>query len=69
MYNQVIGSQDVYFSTEVIKGSDKFELANVRVYAYIRIASRLDKLLDDNQYKNEDYMKMKKQSFHNSNKE
>lgn len=48
---------------EQIKGSDKFQLKQVRVYTYIRLAAHLDTLLPNIQYKNEDYLKLRKQSL------
>lgn len=47
----------------------EFKQEDVKVYMYMRLIGSLDEVLKNNFYKNDDYLRAKKQHFENANKE
>lgn len=47
----------------------EFKAEDVKVYMYMRLIGSLDEILRNTFYKNDDYLRSKKQQFENANKE
>ena len=60
MYKKVANTQGVHFSTNLTK---QLKYEDIKVYTYIRIIACIDQALQNTQYKNDDYLRSKKQQI------
>lgn len=65
MYQQLINEEVVYCSEKQLM---LMEHNDIKTYAYIRLAGRLDEFLPDSSYKNEDFIRLKRQELENMDK-
>lgn len=65
LYEKIMNKPEVYVKeTELEKWND----VDVKTYAQIRIIGHLDKIVVNTNYKNDDYLRMKKQEIENKSK-
>jgi hypothetical protein len=65
MYQQLINEEVVYCSEKQLM---LMEHNDIKTYAYIRLVGRLDEFLPDACYKNEDFIRLKRQELENMDK-
>lgn len=66
MFNKIVGSHGVHFSINIVKD---FKYEDIKVYTYTRLICRLDEAFLNNHYRNDDYLRSKKQQIENATKE
>jgi hypothetical protein len=62
LYIKVMNDKDVHMSDQKIK---TLEMKDLRTYAFIRLTGYLDSFLNDKNYMDEDYIRVKKQELEN----
>lgn len=55
----------IHFANNILR---EFKYEDLRVYTYIRLIGKLDEVLVSTYYKNEDYLRSKKQQIENADK-
>lgn len=65
MFRKIANLQGVHFSLNLVKD---FKYEDVKVYTYIRIIANIDQALMNTNYKNDDYLRSKKQQIENATK-
>lgn len=60
MFKKVANTQGVHYSTNLIK---EFKYEDIKVYTYIRIIACIDQAFLNTYYKNDDYLRSKKQQI------
>lgn len=66
IFSKIVNSHGVHFSNNIVKD---FKYEDVKVYAYIRLICSLDEAFLNTNYRNDDYLRSKKQQIENANKE
>jgi hypothetical protein len=66
MFKKVANTQGVHYTTNLVK---EFKYEDIKVYAYIRIIACIDQAFLNTHYKNDDYLRSKKQQIENASKE
>ena len=66
LFNKIVNSQGVHFSTNIVKD---FKYEDIKVYTYIRLISSLDEAFLNTNYRNDDYLRSKKQQIENATAE
>lgn len=64
-YHAIMGNSHVHLSTNSM---DSLSEGDTKVYFYVRLIGNIDKYFVDSHFKNDDYIKMKKQQIENMNK-
>ena len=65
LFSKIVNSHGVHFSNNIVKD---FKYEDVKVYAYIRLICSLDEAFLNTNYRNDDYLRSKKQQIENANK-
>lgn len=60
MFVQIINEENTYCSEPQLKA---MQLNDVKTYAYIRLTGYLDDFLPDKEYKNEDFIRIRRQEL------
>lgn len=60
MFKKIANSQGIQFSNSLIK---EFKYEDLKVYTYIRVIACLDQAFQNNNFKNDDYLRSKKQQI------
>lgn len=66
LFKKLIEKEGIHFNMNIIR---EFKQEDVKVYMYMRLIGSLDEVLKNNFYKNDDYLRAKKQHFENASKE
>lgn len=66
MFKKIANSPGIHFSNSLIK---EFKYDDLKVYTYIRVIACLDQVFVNNNFKNDDYLRSKKQQIENATKE
>ena len=66
MFKKLANSQGIHFSSNIIK---QFKYEDLKVYTYIRVIACIDQAFLNNSFKNDDYLRSKKQQIENATKE
>ncbi len=65
MFKKVANSAGVHFSSNLVR---EFKYEDIKVYAYVRIIANIDQVFLNSSYKNDDYLRSKKQQIENATK-
>lgn len=60
-----MNSNGIHFANNILR---EFKYEDLRVYTYIRLIGMLDEILVGTYYKNQDYLRSKKQQIENADK-
>lgn len=66
MFKKVANSAGVHFASNIVR---EFKYEDIKVYAYVRIIANIDQVFLNSSYKNDDYLRSKKQQIENATKE
>jgi hypothetical protein len=66
LFRKVISQPGVHFAINIVR---ELKPEDVKVYTYMRLIGHLDEALLKDYYKNDDYLRSKKQQFENASKE
>ena len=65
IYKSLMNSNGIHFANNILR---EFKYEDLRVYTYIRLIGMLDEILVETYYKNQDYLRSKKQQIENADK-
>lgn len=65
MFKKIANSQGIHFSNNLVK---EFKYEDIKVYTYIRVIACLDQAFLNTNFKNDDYLRSKKQQIENATK-
>lgn len=66
LFKSLIEKEGIHFKINIVK---EFKSEDVKVYMYMRLIAQIDDVLRNTYYKNDDYLRSKKQQFENASKE
>ena len=66
LFKALIDQEGIHFPMNILKD---FKPEDVKVYSYMRLIGHLDEALLSTYYKNDDYLRSKKQQFENQSKQ
>lgn len=66
LFNKIINSHGVHFSANIVKD---FKYEDLKVYTYMRLIGSLDEAFLNTNYRNDDYLRSKKQQIENATKD
>lgn len=66
LFRNLIEKEGIHFKLNIVK---EFKSEDVKVYMYMRLIAQIDDVLRNTFYKNDDYLRARKQHFENASKE
>lgn len=66
LFNKMINAHGIHFSVNIVKD---FKYEDIKVYTYMRLIGNLDGAFLNTNYRNDDYLRSKKQQIENATKE